>query len=355
MINKKNIIIVGNLHSHPSSEAFLQKFVKIIKAVGKEVYVISGDKPPVFDNVTWIQPNICIGNNKLVRYIFFIRNQFYIIFILFKYIKNYEFVIILGTGYFLPVLFLKIINKTTALFIAQKTQKALIKLARLNFWIVDVLIVESDSVVNDWRIKKYRHKIMNGPIYVDKIFLEKVYYNERELNIGYIGTLTKNKGVLNFVYAIPEIIAYREDVKFLIVGNGDLYNQISEFLLHNKLDNKVELVKWVPNNEVPHYLNKLKLIVLPSSSEGLPNILLESMSCSTPILATSVGGISSVIKNDITGFIMEDNSKNSIIKEVIRALEYSNIDDIIKNAQDIIRIEYSYDAALKRYKKILGT
>ena len=103
------------------------------------------------------------------------------------------------------------------------------------------------------------------------------------------------------------------------------------------------------------YLNELKLLVLPSYTEGLPNIMLEAMACGTPVLATPVGAIPDVIKDGETGFIMENNSPERIAENVIRALNDSNLDIIVKNARELVEKDFTYEAAVERYRKILGS
>jgi len=78
-----------------------------------------------------------------------------------------------------------------------------------------------------------------------------------------------------------------------------------------------------------------------------------AMACGTPVLATPVGGIPDVIKDEETGFILEDNSPECIAENVIRALNHPDLDRIVKNARKLIEERYTYEAAVERYRKIL--
>ena len=77
------------------------------------------------------------------------------------------------------------------------------------------------------------------------------------------------------------------------------------------------------------------------------------MACDTPVLATPVGGIPDVIKDGETGFIMENNSPECIAENEIRALEHPELEKIVKNARNLVEEEFTYEAAVERYKKIL--
>lgn len=121
----------------------------------------------------------------------------------------------------------------------------------------------------------------------------------------------------------------------------------------NNLNDKVKPAGWIPHDELPDYRNGLKLLVLPSYTEGLPNIMLEAMACGTPVLATSVGGIPDVIKDGETGFIMENNSPECIAENVMRVLNHPNLDKIVKNARKLVEKEFTYEAAVGRYRMIL--
>ena len=113
------------------------------------------------------------------------------------------------------------------------------------------------------------------------------------------------------------------------------------------------MLRWIPHDKLPDFLNELKLVVLPSYTEGLPNLMIEAMACGTLVLATPVGAIPDVINDGETGFIMENNSPECIAENAIRALEHPNLEEVVKNARELVEREFMYDAAVERYKKIL--
>ncbi len=228
-------------------------------------------------------------------------------------------------------------------------------LERAIFSLSDRIMVESVGVVEFLGMKKYSPKLItNGARYIDQnCFQIKKGLRERKNLIGYIGRLSEEKGIMNFIEAIPLILEKQDNLRFFIGGNGPLYTQIKDELNNNKIAQKVEIPGWISHDKVADYLNELKLLILPSYSEGLPTGVLEAMACGTPVLATPVGGVPDVIKDGETGFIMGNNTAECIARNVIRALNHPNLERIIKDAHTIIEREYTLDAALKRYRKIL--
>ena len=82
--------------------------------------------------------------------------------------------------------------------------------------------------------------------------------------------------------------------------------------------------------------------------------MLEAMACGTPVLATPVGAIPDVIKDEETGFIMKDNSPECIARNVIRALNHSNLEQVAQNARALVEKEFTFEKAVERYREILS-
>jgi len=231
----------------------------------------------------------------------------------------------------------------------------ILTIEKIIFFMSDTILVESPSVTNFLGLTKYNRKIINiGARYINKeIFYARQSVRDRESLIGYIGRLDEAKGVLNFVKAIPLLLDKNKKLKFFIGGNGSAYNQIRDELVKQNLLEYVTLVGWIPHEEVAEYLNKLKIFVLPSYSEGLPTIILESLACGTPVLTTPIGGLPDIIKDAKTGFIMSNNSPKIIAENVLRVLKCPALDEIVENGKSLIETNYTYNAAIERYRCIL--
>jgi glycosyltransferase involved in cell wall biosynthesis len=228
-------------------------------------------------------------------------------------------------------------------------------LERVCYHLSDNIGVETESAIHFMGLDRFRNKTISGAsIYINtNSFKIKRDLKARVNFVGYIGNLVNGKGVMNFVAATRIIQRQRADVKFLIGGDGPLFSRIKDVLENDAFPSSGELVGWIRHDYIPDYLNKLKLFVLPSYSEGLPVIILEAMACGTPVIATPVGCVPDVIKDGETGFILEDNSPECIALCILRVLEHPYLDIIINNAQKVIEQNYTFEAMVENYSKLL--
>ena len=281
---------------------------------------------------------------------------------LLKISKNIDIVtFFLGYDYLLPMLTTKIFGKKIIMIVTSSKgirmyNKVLYYISRtiekIAYALSDQLIVDPQSIYA-LGLQKYKNKIAYTPRHVNlDLFRVSKKIDDRDNIVGYIGRFSEEKGIRNFADAIPIILKKCENIKFLMGGDGMLYKEIKQ-KMEIYSPNKFLFTKWIPHEKLPEYLNQLKLIVIPSHTETGPFIALEAMACGTPVLATSVGLIPDIVKDGETGFIMENNSPECIAKDVIRALNYPDLDRIVRNAHNIIEEKYTYKAAVERYKKIL--
>lgn len=230
-------------------------------------------------------------------------------------------------------------------------------LEHLTYSLASRIVVYTPACADYLKLGKWQDKVSpRGARFVDvKVMKPKVVISQRKNIVGYVGRFSREKGIMNFIRAIPLILNQRHEVRFFIAGDGPLLGEVNQVLASCHCDEKVTLSACMPHEEVSNYLNRMKLLVLPSHTEGLPNIVLEAMACGSPVLATKVGSIPDIIRDGETGFILKDNSPEAIAKAVTAALCDPRLDEIVTKARQLVEREYSYEAALERYKVILGT
>jgi len=351
-----------------------RKLVQVLAPLAQEIFIITIN----LSQSVFLGPKIQLRNVKhdsktqsmLLRIIWNIMTQLRISYHLIKASGKTEIIIFFVGGECLPLPMLaaKLFRKKVILALAgsslevARSQKNLLSkaisfLSKINRALSDRIIVYSERLVKEWGLEKHTNKISIAHEHFLDFNRFRVQHElvERDSLVGYIGALSEEKGILNLLKAIPEVLQKEEGVRFLIGGEGRLRGKVEEYLNKENLNNKVKFAGWISHSELPEQLNKLKLLFLPSYTEGLPNIMLEAMACGTPVLATAVGAIPDVIKDNETGFIMEDNSPECIARNVIRALSHPDLSKIAKNARALVEKEYTYEAAVERYRNILAS
>jgi glycosyltransferase involved in cell wall biosynthesis len=228
-------------------------------------------------------------------------------------------------------------------------------LARAGYRISDRIIVYSPHLVKQWQLEPYHHKILIARHhFIDtSAFSVTTPFSDRPDRIGFIGRFSAEKGIRNFITALPEIFSDRKDLHVFIGGDGPLRKPVVESLENQGLTSRVEIIDWISHEDLPLHLNRLRLLVIPSYTEGLPNIMLEAMACGTPVLATRIGAVPDIITEGETGFFMEDNTPACIAKNVIRTLQDPNLEKIAREAKTMIEREFTFDNTVKQWKRIL--
>jgi glycosyltransferase involved in cell wall biosynthesis len=370
-MKKRNICIV-TLSISRSGLIPLSNFIDIFDAISDNLYLIS-----VNDGYTYFRADNRVnsyglihkrGSNKLTRVINFIYSQFKISYFVVKLRKQTNILVftIGGDCLLLPMIAAKLLGTKVILAFSGSSVETLRSANDRSFRILNVvskitislankIILYSPNNIQEFGLVRYKYKIDIAP----KHFLDfgkfklKKKFDERDHIIGYIGRFSEEKGILNLVKAIPVVLA-ETSVKFVLIGDGQLRREIEDYIHLHKLESAVQLIGWVNHDDLPNYLNELRLIVLPSYTESLPNVMLEAMACGTPVLATPVGSIPDVITDIETGFIMKSNSPECIAKNVLRALKYPYINVIVKNQSKLVCQEFTFKSAVDRYNRMLS-
>ena len=229
-------------------------------------------------------------------------------------------------------------------------------LERISYFFADRLIVYGPSTIEQADLDKYRKKT----VVAHRHFLDFDQYRfsnnieKRDNVVGYVGRINEVKGIRNFVQAVPKVLSARNDVTFLIAGEGHLEDEIRAYLDRYNLQGKVTFAGWISHRDLPDYLASLKLLVIPSYNEGLPNVMLEAMACGTPVLATSVASVPDVIRDKVNGFLIKDNSPSCLAKNIVNTLQYPHLKRITINARNLVESEFRYENVAETWRRIIS-
>lgn len=124
--------------------------------------------------------------------------------------------------------------------------------------------------------------------------------------IGTVGRLSREKGHRDLVIAVSLILKQGLDISCFIIGDGPEREHLEKLISDLSLQNNVFLTGYL--REPQRAIEDLDLFVLPSYTEGLPNVVLESLLMDVPVIATRVGGTPDVIENGTHGVLVEPGS-----------------------------------------------
>jgi teichuronic acid biosynthesis glycosyltransferase TuaC len=120
-----------------------------------------------------------------------------------------------------------------------------------------------------------------------------------------VGALVPSKGFQFLISAVAELIRSHPRLRLYILGEGS-YRCRLEALVHAAgLEDRVLLVGAEPNQELKYWFSAADLSCLMSSREGQPNVVLESLACGTPVVATRAGGIPEILTSAQLGLLVD--------------------------------------------------
>ena len=139
-----------------------------------------------------------------------------------------------------------------------------------------------------------------------------------------VGHLTQNKGFDRLLGAFRGLLNLGgyEDVRVVIVGEGVYRKELERLVGFYGLGERVRLAGQVPHAELHLWYGAAHLSCLFSRREGWPNVVLESMACGTPVLATPVGGVPEIIGNGPAGALAEGDD-DALALALAQALDRS--------------------------------
>jgi glycosyltransferase involved in cell wall biosynthesis len=137
---------------------------------------------------------------------------------------------------------------------------------------------------------------------------------ENEIVVGYVGRLSEEKGLRFLIEAIALLNEANIPSRLLLIGEGALRSQLERYTEEKYLKKQILFTGF--QNQIDKWLPAIDVFVLPSMTEGTPIALLEAMAHGLPAVASSVGGIPSIIRSGQNGILTQPGNPNEIAKAI---------------------------------------
>ncbi|MFA5838755.1 MAG: glycosyltransferase [Candidatus Paceibacterota bacterium] len=140
--------------------------------------------------------------------------------------------------------------------------------------------------------------------------------------IGTIAELHKNKGIDIAIKTIEKLSQkfkeQKQSLVYFVIGEGEERKNLEKIIKEKKLDTEIFLIGNIEN--ASKYLSAFDIFFLPSRTEALPYVLLESGDACVPVVATHVGGISEIVEDMKTGILVDKNDEEKMSEDFSNAL-----------------------------------
>ena len=136
--------------------------------------------------------------------------------------------------------------------------------------------------------------------------------------IGIIGRLVPIKNHELFLQAAQVIAEKRNDVHFVIAGDGQLRTDLEALTRELGLEHCVTFTGWVRDVKTAMY--SLDVMALTSKNEGTPVSIIEGMAAGLPVVSTDVGGVTDILNHGELGYIVPPSDSQALAKSLLLIL-----------------------------------
>jgi glycosyltransferase involved in cell wall biosynthesis len=166
------------------------------------------------------------------------------------------------------------------------------------------------------------------------------------------GRLSPEKGHRDLVDAVCRLKAVQPPIHLLILGSGKEEPRLRRQIRDGGLEDRVHLAGF--RDDVPCYLAGADLVVNPSLTEGLPNVLLEALAVGAPVVATDVGGTGELIIPQQTGWLVPPGSAVAMAEAIDHALSHpAQAREMAERGRRLVSRSFSFSSQAAQLASLL--
>lgn len=179
------------------------------------------------------------------------------------------------------------------------------------------------------------------------------YASDNEKIVMFVGRLVQEKGVSILIDAVPKILHYYNDVKFVIAGKGPQLDYLKDKANQMGIAHKIYFTGYVADDKLLKLYKCADVAVFPSTYEPFGIVALEGMVSGIPVVVSDVGGLGEIINHGHDGMKAYVGNANSLGDSILSLLYDSQLaQKCVQNAFKKIKTVYNWDVISKQVVKL---
>ena len=170
--------------------------------------------------------------------------------------------------------------------------------------------------------------------------------------VGAAGRLSPEKGFDVLIDAAATVVQRDASAGFVLFGEGRLHASLSQAIKLRGLEDQFVLAGF--HDDLDQYLPHLDLLALPSFTEGLPNVVLESLAAGVPVVATAVGGTPEVLDDGSSGYLVPPGDAAALAQRILETLADDDRRQAMgRQGQRRVEQDFSFHVQSQSYLQLL--
>jgi glycosyltransferase involved in cell wall biosynthesis len=228
------------------------------------------------------------------------------------------------------------------------------------FDLIDIFVVTNPFMMRMMLSSGYpENRLRLIPTFVNTDVFHPVPPEDKEDFVAFVGRLEFIKGVHVLIEAVALLQQTRPDVKwvFKLAGSGDdrYVESLKQRVETLGVDDVVQFVGRLDERALVDFIGRARLQVVPSLwYENLPNSLLESFACGTPVLASALGSLNDTVVDGMTGFHFMAGDSRDLAEKLAQIWDRSaELTIMSQHAREVAEVQYSSKVHLGALEKLL--
>jgi glycosyltransferase involved in cell wall biosynthesis len=236
-------------------------------------------------------------------------------------------------------------------------------LDRVNLrWMDRVVCVSEAQAVKVRRagVRSERVRVIHNAVDPERFLDPDPHYRDKMLRnfrrpmkrlVGAAGRLSPEKGFSVLVAAAERVVRRDPSVGFVLFGEGKCRDALREQIKAAGLTGSFVLSGFRP--DLDRFVPLLDLLVLPSFTEGLPNVVLEAFAAGIPVVASAVGGTPELVADGASGFLVPPGDPDALADRIREALASEDrLRDMGLHGRQQVVEQFTFAAQARKYQDL---